>query len=176
MDPITAIAVAKGLATFVPSLMKMFGAKEPTVEVATRVVEMASAVTGAKTPQEALEILNMNTEKQMEFQRAVMENERLLQDAYLRDTQDARARDVALAVAGRENKRANVLVALAYSLVIACLAIAVLFADTSEFIKVTISLILGRALGWVDQVMNFDFGTNRSSATKDDTINSLANK
>jgi len=173
MDPVTIIAVAKGLATFAPTLMKWFGAKEPTVELATKVVDIGMQITGAKTPEEALQMINANTEKQMEFQRSVMENETSLQKMYLTDIQDARARDVELAKAGQYNVRANVLVAIAFILVIACMIATVFLAELPEYAKVSLSLILGRSLGWVDQVMNFDFGTNRASAKKDDTINNL---
>lgn len=173
MDPLTAIAIAKGLATFVPSLMKMFGAKEPTVDVATKVIDIATAVTGAKTPEEALAVINANTEKQIEFQKAIMDNETSLQKMYLADVQDARARDVELAKAGQYNVRANVLVAIAFVLVIACMVATVFLVELPEYAKVSLSLILGRSLGWVDQVMNFDFGTTRANAKKDDTINNL---
>jgi hypothetical protein len=42
-----------------------------------------------------------------------------------------------------------------------------------DFAKATITLILGRALGWVEQIFSFEFGTTRANKTKDDTINNL---
>lgn len=176
MDPITIIAIAKGLATFAPSLMKMFGAKEPTVELATKVVDIGMQVTGAKSPSEALEMLNINTEKQLAFQQAVMDNETVLHQMYLKDTQDARARDIALAAAGKYNMRANLLVLFAFFLVAACLIAIFYIENSNEYAKASITLILGTALGWVNQVFNFDFGTTRSSAKQQDTINKLTDK
>lgn len=36
--------------------------------------------------------------------------------------------------------------------------------------KGAVTLILGRALGWVEQVFSFEFGTTRQSRVKDETI------
>ena len=82
-------------------------------------------------------------------------------------------RDIELAKAGIVNHRANVMAAGALLLVLLCLAVVIWSSDANEFAKVTISLILGRALGWVDQLFSFEFGTTRASKTKDDTINRL---
>jgi hypothetical protein len=92
---------------------------------------------------------------------------------YLADTQDARARDVHLTEAGHVNNRANVLAGGAVTLVIGCLLITVWASGMDDFAKATITLICGRALGWVEQVFSFEFGTTRANKTKDDTINKL---
>ena len=77
---------------------------------------------------------------------------------------------VALPVA-TDNRR--VLVAWAAMVVLACLLVVIWRADMDDYVKATISLILGRALGWVEQVMSFEFGLTRESAKKDDTIKNL---
>ena len=58
-------------------------------------------------------------------------------------------------------------------LVLICLAVVIWNSGAGDFEKATISLILGRALGWVEQLFSFEFGTTRSGKTKDDTINNL---
>jgi hypothetical protein len=118
-------------------------------------------------------VLELDPLKQMEFERAVMANDTQLQQAYLADVQNARARDAGLAKAGRKNTRANLMAAPAVTLVVMCLLIVVWNSGAAEWVKATISLILGRALGWVEQFFSFEFGTTRNSRTKDDTINNL---
>jgi hypothetical protein len=46
--------------------------------------------------------------------------------------------------------------------------------EVSEFAKGIITLLLGRALGWLDNIYNFEFGTTRASRAKDDTIEALS--
>lgn len=89
-----------------------------------------------------------------------------LSKAYLADVQNARARDAALTAAGVKNTRANVLAIGAASLVLVTLVIVVWATNMDDFAKSTITLICGRALGWVEQVFSFEFGTTRTSTRK----------
>ncbi|QOR55713.1 MAG: hypothetical protein YHS30scaffold667_9 [Phage 65_10] len=171
MDPIT---VAMGLAQFAPQLVKWITGSDNAAAGAQKVVDIAGAVTGKGDPTEALAAIRADSALQIQFQQAVMANENDLTKAFLADVRDARNRDVELAKAGHHNYRASMLVAMAVSLVLLCMVIMVWHADTNDFVKATITLILGRALGWVEQVFSFEFGTTRSSATKDATINNLS--
>lgn len=72
-------------------------------------------------------------------------------------------------------KRVNVLIATALLMVILILAVTVWYTITNEFVKGIITLVLGRFLGYVDQIYNYEFGTTRASASKDQTINALSN-
>lgn len=72
------------------------------------------------------------------------------------------------------NSRLNVLAAAAMIVVILCLAIVVWVQVKDEFAKGIITLILGRFLGYVDNVYNFEFGSTRGSKAKDDVISNLA--
>ena len=172
MDPITIGA----LINLVPSLFKFFGAGEKSTAIATEVANVAKSVTGASSMQDAVKVLEQDPAKLLEFRTAVLENDLEWERIYARDIADARARDVALAQAGQINYRANVLVAFAGFLVILLVAIAVWTSGIDEYVKGIITLILGRAVGWLDQAFNFDFGTTRNNRTKDDTINSLSKK
>lgn len=69
--------------------------------------------------------------------------------------------------------RVNVLIATAVSMVIVCVAVTVWMTVKDEFAKGILTLVLGRFLGYVDNIYNFEFGTTRSSAKKDDTIKEL---
>lgn len=171
MDPIT---IAMGLAQFAPQLVKWITGSDNAAAGAQKVVDIASAVTGQADPAAALAALQADKALQLQFQQAVMANDADLAKAFLADVQSARDRDIKLAQAGMKNWRASMLVAMAVFLVLLCMAIMVWHADTNDFVKATITLILGRALGWVEQVFSFEFGTTRASATKDATINNLS--
>ena len=46
----------------------------------------------------------------------------------------------------------------------------------NEFMKGIVTLVLGRFLGYLDNIYSFEFGTTRGSQNKDSTIDKLANK
>jgi hypothetical protein len=171
MDPIT---IAMGLAQFAPQLVKWITGSDDAAAGAQKVVDIAGAVTGKSDPVAALAALQADKQLQVQFQQAVMANETDLIKSFLADVQSARSRDLELAKVGVKNWRASMLVAMAVFLVLLCMAIMVWHADTNDFVKATITLILGRALGWVEQVFSFEFGTTRSSAAKDVTISNLS--
>lgn len=109
-----------------------------------------------------------------QFKAVVMLRDADLEKAYLADRQDARERDVKLADAGRTNYRANALAGVAVLLVIMCLMIVVWGSGMDEFAKGMVTLICGRALGWVEQIFSFEYGTTRASKVKDATISNLS--
>lgn len=70
--------------------------------------------------------------------------------------------------------RINVLLAVAYVTVLLCLIFTVWFIDdANEYAKGIITLVLGRFLGYTDQVYSFEFGTTRDNKVKDESIASL---
>lgn len=171
MDPIT---IGLALASqFAPALMKYFTNSDTAATVAGQVIGIAQTVTGTGTPAAAQVALAADPALALEFEAKVMANETDLQRLYLGDTQGARDRDVELAKAGHVNYRANALAAGAGGLVIGCLVIVVWASQMDDFAKATITLILGRSLGWIEQIFSFEFGTTRANKTKDDTINNL---
>ena len=167
-----ALAAIKIAASFIPEMIGKVAGPDAQ-NVAAKVVDIAQAVTGTADPDSALAVLNASPDKVLEFRQAIAAQQADLEKAYLIDTQSARDRDVELAKAGVKNYRANGLAAGAGFLIILCLALAVWQSDMDENAKAIITLVLGRALGWVDQIFGFEFGTNRSSQTKDNTINNL---
>lgn len=170
MDPIT---IAMGLAQFAPQLVKWITGSADAAAGAQKVVDIAGAVTGKADPAAALAALQADTQLQIQFQQAVMANQTELEKAFMADTQNARGRDVALTQAGVRNYRASALVAAAMLIVVVCLAVVIWQSDLNEFAKGAVTLILGRALGWIEQVFSFEFGTTRASKAKDETINNL---
>lgn len=170
MDP---ISVAMALAQFAPGIVKLFTGSDKAADIASKVVGVAQAVTGAPTGEEALKVIQADPGKMLDFQLAMTDKQQALEQMYLVDTQDARRRDVDLAKAGQVNHRANALAGGAGLLVVACLAVVIWSSSLDDFGKATLTLICGRALGWVETIFSFEFGTTRANKTKDDTINNL---
>jgi hypothetical protein len=167
------IPIAMALAQFAPAILKLVTGSDRAEEVATKIVNIATTVTGQPADQ-VVEALKADPAALITFQQAVMANEADLTKAFLLDTQSARARDVAINQSTGKNIRANWLITISITTVILILVICIWRnEELSEFIKGILSLALGRALGWVDQAQNFEFGTTRTSVKKDDTINNL---
>lgn len=72
--------------------------------------------------------------------------------------------------------RPNIMVAAAWGVAFLVLWLIWRANNLDEFTKATMSLILGRALGWIDQAFQFDFGSTRSSKAKDVAIEQLSRK
>ena len=167
-------AVMAGLALveYVPTLLRLFGKDKPA-EIVDKVSDLAKTVAGTHDVEGALKVIATNPEVQAQFvaeaEKRAMEWARL----YIEDTQNARQRDIELAKAGIKNRRADALVTLASILVVGCLFVVVMMSDINEFAKGAITLILGRALGWIEQIFSFEFGTTRTSKSKDDVIGKL---
>lgn len=173
MDPIT---IAMGLANLAPVLLRYMGVGEKNVAVAEKAIDMAKGVTGALTGHDALIALNSDPEKAQTYRMAILANAHELELAYFADTANARERDKAFIQAGTTNVRANLMFVLAVAVIVG-LAIAIWTTpELNEFVKGISTLILGRFLGYLDQIYNFEYGRNRSSTTKDITIENLSEK
>ena len=72
MDPIT---VAMGLAQFAPQIIKWITGSDKAVEVAEKAIEIAKTVTGADTPDKALEALKSNPDAVLAYQKAILDNQ-----------------------------------------------------------------------------------------------------
>lgn len=172
MDPIT---IALTLASrYAPDIIKYFSNSETAGTVASQVIDIAKTVTGRDTPEAAAEALNVDPALAIQFKTSVMQNETELEKAFLADVQNARNRDVEIVKAGKTNTRANIMATLAVAIVCICLMVVVWKTGMDEYAKASISLITGRALGWVEQVFSFEFGSTRDSKKKDDTISNLS--
>ena len=174
MDP---ISLALMLASrFAPELIKHFTNSETAGAVATQVIEIAKQVTGMGTGDAALETLNKDPALALQFKTAVMANETELEKAYLGDLADARKRDVAFTVAGTRNYRADFMFGLAVLVIVGLVFLIWRNQDLNEFTKGVVTLVLGRFLGYLDAIYNFEYSSTVSSRVKDATINNLSNK
>lgn len=168
------IPIAMALAQFAPALMSLFGASEPSVEIASKVVGIAQTVTGTTTPEEALASMKQSTEFQNTFALKAQEQQHEFSLAIIQDVQDARKRDAAIWASGKRNYRADAMSILAVAVIL--LMVFIVWKDPSinEYVKGIFTLVLGRFLGYLDNIYNFEFGSTRSSKDKDTTISNLS--
>lgn len=90
------------------------------------------------------------------------------------DRKSARSRDAEFVKAGSHNYRADFMFLLAVGLVAGLVWIVWGAQDINEYTKGIVTLVLGRFLGYLDNIYNFEFGTTRGSRAKDDTIANLS--
>jgi hypothetical protein len=173
MDPITLALALAG--QFAPGIIKYFTNSDTAGAVAGQVIDIAKTVTGQGTPAAALAALQADPALAIQFKTAIMANDTDLEKAYLADRADARARDVKLAEAGRRNVRADVMVIMDVIGLVACLIVLAFFrvGMPGEVVALlsSIASIFGLCLRDAHQ---FEFGSSRSSQTKDATISNLS--
>ena len=92
----------------------------------------------------------------------------------VQDKNSARERDSWFIKMGQHNWRADIMVLIA-ALAVAGLVYLVWKDDTlTEYVKGIVTLVLGRFLGYLDNIYSFEFGTTRGSKDKDETIKNLS--
>lgn len=171
MDPIT---IALALASqFAPSIIKYFTNSDTAGAVAGQVIDIAKTVTGKATPDEAMETMQADPAIAIQFKTAVMANDADLEKAYLADRQNARGRDVAIVQAGRYNWRADLLAFFAVGGLVLCVYFIARDVALPERAVNAIMFVAGVLASAVRDVYGFEFGSSRSSQTKDATINNL---
>ena len=165
MDPVT---IAMGLAQFAPAVIRWITGSKDAEAVARDVVGVAQAVTGASSPQEALQKIQSDQAAQLAFREKLMEREADLDKAYLADVQSARARDVELRKAGDSNRRADVMVIGAVVGLISCLLVLIGFRKDipGEAVGI-ISTVAGIFGACLKDAYAFEFGSSRCSKDKD---------
>lgn len=170
MDPIT---IAMGLANFAPQIIKWVSGSARAAEAASDVVELAKRVTGTDTGEDALRAIKADPAAALQFRQFIIQSEADLDKAYLADMQDARKRDAGFVAAGQRNYRADAMFVLAVAVI--CGLVWLIWRDPSinEFMKGIVTLVLGRFLGYLDNIYNFEFGSTRGSQRKDATIDNL---
>lgn len=164
------IAAALGLAEFAPVIARWLGG-ENAENVAHHVVETAKRVTGLDDPVDAAKTLSENSLLVAEFQREIIKIEAEFELQLLKDRQNARERDIALAQAGRKNVRADIMVLSAAGGLITCLYTLVSYSDSlpGEAVGI-ISTVAGIFGSCLKDAYNFEFGSSRGSKEKDSMV------
>lgn len=170
MDPIT---TAMALAQFAPQVIRWITGSDKAGEAAEKVVDIAEAVTG-KGGMDAVEALRADPTMVLQFRTSLLQVEADLDKAYLADRADARARDVALAQAGRNNRRADVMIIGAVIGLLACLFVLVRFQGQvpGEVVGI-VSTVAGLFGACLRDAFQYEFGSSRGSADKSALIEKL---
>lgn len=92
----------------------------------------------------------------------------------VKDRDSARERDAWFVKMGSHNYRADLMFLLAVGII--ALLVWIVWKDQTinEYVKGIFTLVLGRFLGYLDNIYNFEFGTTRGSKSKDETIKQLS--
>lgn len=173
MEP---ISIALALAQFAPTLLRFFGAGEKPVAVAEQVIGIAQTVTGATSPQDALDRLRQDAQLAQQFQLAVLAADTELEKAALADRASARERDIEIRkLTGGHNQRADLMVAAAAIGLIACLGALIFFRKEipGEAVGI-ISTVAGIFGACLRDAYQFEFGSSRGSKEKDAIIGDIA--
>lgn len=168
LAPTVACALGGPLAGgIVTAIGEIFGISDPTQDKIKVAIENG-ALTGEQISQlRQLELKLKSEESERGFRYAELE---------VKDRDSARTRDTELAKTGKRNLRADAMFALAVLVIIGLVWMIWKDPSINEFMKGIVTLVLGRFLGYLDNIYNFEFGTTRGSQNKDSTINQLAGK
>jgi hypothetical protein len=163
-------------ANIAPFLMKYMGAGKTAEKVAQDVADLATVVAGGKTPEESIAKIQSDPKLTEEFKVKITAAMKDWDEMYLKDVQDARARDLKMQQAGYRNYRAHSMYILA--IIVIGWLVYIVWKDPNlpEYAKGIFTLVLGRFLGYLDNIYNFEFGTTRQSRNKDDAIDQLTKK
>lgn len=159
-----------------PSIVNLFDAPESVKKITQDASDIAQVITGTKNVDDAIAVLGQDPAKFAEFKLALEEKELEWERLYIADKKSARERDARLHEAGYRNTRANVMFFLAVCMIGALVYIVWKDPGINEYVKGIFTLVLGRFLGYLDNIYSFEFGTTRGSKQKDETIEKLSQK
>jgi hypothetical protein len=149
-----------------PTVARWFGGDEAE-ESTKKVTDIARAITGKETPEDAEQAIRNNPELFMQFKTAVMAHDLAMEKVYMENTKDARGRDIALKERGYRNTRADLMVLAAFVTLIAI--VGALWAYQSEIPQAVLAiftLMAGQLLKMLSDAFNFEFGSSRGSKEK----------
>lgn len=163
------------LAQMAPMIARWFSKSDQnsstTAMIAEKVVSIAKAVTGSESAKSAVELLQKNPDMLIKFQHSIMKIDHDMEELFIHDRQDARARDIARMEAGRSNLRADIMVICAAIGLISCLAVLVFHEKNlpGEAVGI-ISTVAGIFGACLKDAFAFEFGSSRGSKSKDHAV------
>ncbi|MBP6950810.1 MAG: hypothetical protein KA112_00020 [Alphaproteobacteria bacterium] len=167
------LPLAHALTELVPLIARWLG-RENGHATAQKVVNIAQSITREKEPLQILHSLKADSKKALEFQQAVQKMAHELDLEEVKDRENARLRDIALAQAGRSNLRADIMVISAALGLIACLVTITLYRMSlpGEAVGI-ISTVAGIFGSCLKDAYAFEFGSSRGSKMKDTKLSAF---
>jgi len=156
------IGLALKLVPFVPLLTRWLSGDNPG-PIAEKVIQTAQTITGSTTPQEAVDAIINEPDKQRAFVLAMEIRSDELEKAYLVDRQDARKRDAEIQKLKGRNTRGDFLAYLAIAALIAVIMILTLGFSIPETNEKLLYITLGALIVIVKDVYGFEFGGSKGS-------------
>ena len=154
LAPTVASALGSPLAgAAVFALGELLGISEPTQDKIKAVIEGGQMTGEQLAGIKALELKYKAEEEERGFRYADLE---------VKDVQGARDRDVDLAKTGQRNYRADSMFLLAVAVICGLVWIVWKDAGINEYVKGIFTLVLGRFLGYLDNIYSFEFGSTRA--------------
>ena len=168
LAPTVASALGGPLAgVAVTAIGELIGLSEPTQDKIKSVIENGQLTPEQVSGLKQLEMKYRNDEEERKFKYSELE---------VRDRGDARDRDAKIVGVTGHNYRADFMFFLAMAIIVFLVYLIWKDPSINEYMKGIITLVLGRFLGYLDNIYNFEFGTTRGSQGKDATISVMANK
>lgn len=168
LAPTVASALGGPLAgAAVVAIGELLGITEPTQDKIKVAIENGSLTGEQVSAIRLLELKLKGEEEERGFRYTELE---------FKDRDSARGRDTELNKSGQHNYRADAMFMLAVAVIVGLVYSIWTEPSINEFMKGVVTLVLGRFLGYLDNIYSFEFGTTRGSQTKDATINKLSDK
>ncbi|SFC04736.1 hypothetical protein [Pseudoalteromonas denitrificans] len=171
MEPISiALALAK-LTGFDKQVGRWLGGDNGE-EVASSVVDMAQIITGAKSPEYALQEIQKSEQFQKQLTQALITSEKELNKLAFENTQDARAMQIqALAQNDKFSKRFIYYFAAFWSIFsvvyIVCITFVSIPQDSVRFADTILGFILGTVIA---TIINFFFGSSSGNEKRTESL------
>lgn len=160
--PTVASAIAGPLGgAAVSAIGGILGISEPTQVKIKEAIESGSMTGEHIAAIKMLEMKLKSEEEERGFRYAELE---------FKDKDSARQRDAEFMKAGTRNYRADFLVAAAIIAVLILTAAIWQDPTINEYMKGTVTLVLGRFLGYIDQIYSFEFGSTRQGQRKTELL------
>ena len=168
LAPTVASALGGPLAgAAVVAIGELLGITEPTQDKIKVAIENGSLTGEQVSAIRLLELKLKGEEEERGFRYTELE---------FKDRDSARGRDTELNKSGQQNYWADAMFLLAVAVIAGLVYSIWTEPSINEFMKGVVTLVLGRFLGYLDNIYSFEFGTTRGSQTKDATINKLSDK
>lgn len=169
MPPLNQAAIV--LAEMAPAIAKWFFAEKGSSSnqmLASQIIDIAKKTTGCSNAENAVSALQKDGNLLLQFQHSIAKLDHDMDRTFIQDRMNARARDAAFVHAGKNNKRADVMVLAAAAGLIGCLSCLALYKGNlpGEAVGI-ISTIAGIFGACLKDAYAFEFGSSRGSKNKD---------
>lgn len=165
------IPVALEIAKLTAPHVARWLAGDNAATAAEKIIDTASSVVGAGSPQEILERLKADAALRADTAIKMATLDAQLEQSYLDDRANARARDVAIQSGGRRNYRADIMLAMAFAGVAFISWLLLSYrVDGGAAVGGFLIGVGGALVKMIGDAFAFEFGSSRSSKDKEAII------